>query len=105
MCGQPPPPPHQMDLPSLARRGVPQRLGLRASPGGLGAGLLVLLSHRRDGGSSCVGPTRRHRLCHIEVKPTREGGQLPRPPTRGHPGPGCLLSVHRGCGSPFLTPQ
>ncbi|CAK6431941.1 unnamed protein product [Pipistrellus nathusii] len=24
---------------------------------------------RRDGGSSCVGPTRRHRLCHIESCP------------------------------------
>lgn len=26
-------------------------------------------SQRRDGGSSCVGPTRRHRLCHIESCP------------------------------------
>ncbi|XP_054571909.1 papilin [Eptesicus fuscus] len=26
-------------------------------------------SQRRDGGSSCVGPTRRHRFCHIESCP------------------------------------
>lgn len=67
-----------------------------------GAGLPVLLSHRRDGGSSCVGPTRRHRFCHLEVKPTQGGGQLPRPPPP-HPGPGCLLSV-LGAEVPSLPP-
>lgn len=60
-----------------------------------GWGFLVLLSRRRDGGSSCVGPARSHRSCHTEVKPTRElGTSSPDPPL---PGQGCV-------GNPFLTP-
>lgn len=64
----------------------------------------VLSPCRRDGGSSCVGPTRSHRSCRTEVRYS-PGGQLPGPPPRltcwlweaPHP----RTWVH---GSRFLTP-
>uniref|UniRef100_G1Q7M1 Papilin, proteoglycan like sulfated glycoprotein n=1 Tax=Myotis lucifugus TaxID=59463 RepID=G1Q7M1_MYOLU len=39
----------------------------RTCGGGISFRERFCYSQRRDGGSSCVGPARRHRLCHIEM--------------------------------------
>ncbi|XP_014394827.1 PREDICTED: papilin [Myotis brandtii] len=41
----------------------------RTCGGGISFRERFCYSQRRDGGSSCVGPARRHRLCHIESCP------------------------------------
>lgn len=88
----------------LAHRGVRRGWGAGglgawgSAPGGVGGvgqqggGFLVLLPRRRDGGSSCVGPARRHRSCQIEVKPTGEGETSFLDPLPADV-PGCLPSV------------